>query len=154
SVMSHPHGKYLAVALAVLAALGAARPTQAQVTLRYKFKEGEKLRYLMTLTMKMKVDAGGKDVEANATMKMPMSMQTLKVFQDGKAEVLMKLEGMKITRQQRLRLSICYQITYVTTKGGCRVVGYFQESVLSARISLGGDNSALMTMLMALTPRP
>jgi len=97
--MSHPHGKYLAVALAVLAALGAARPAQAQVTLRYKFKEGEKLRYLMTLTMKMKVDVGGKDVEANAAMKMPMSMQTVKVFPDGKAEVLMKLEGMKMSME-------------------------------------------------------
>src|SRR5262249_14245490 len=99
SVMSHPHGKYLAVALAVLAALGAARPAQAQVTLRYKFKEGEKLRYLMTLTMKMKIDVGGKDVEANATMKMPMSMQTVKVFKDGKAEVLMRLEGMKMSME-------------------------------------------------------
>src|SRR5205823_2273118 len=99
SVMSHPHGKYLAVTLAVLAALGAARPAQAQVTLRYKFKEGEKLRYLMTMKMKMKVDVGGKDVEANATMHMPMSMQTRKVFPGGKAEVLMRLEGMKMSME-------------------------------------------------------
>jgi hypothetical protein len=97
--MSHPHGKYLAVALAVLVALGAARPAQAQVTLRYKFKEGEKLRYLMTMKMKIKVDAGGKDVEVNANMEMPMSMQTLKVLPDGKAEVLMKLEGMKMSME-------------------------------------------------------
>jgi hypothetical protein len=97
--MSHPHGKYLAVALVLLAALGAARPAQAQVTLRYKFKEGEKLRYLMALTMKIKADAGGKDVEVNATMKMPMSMQTLKVLKDGKAEVLMRIEGMKMSME-------------------------------------------------------
>jgi hypothetical protein len=97
--MSHPHGKFLAVALVVLASLSAVRPAQAQVTLRYQFKEGEKLRYLMTLAMKMKVDVGGKDIEANATMKMPMSMQTVKVFKDGKAEVLMKLEGMKMSME-------------------------------------------------------
>jgi hypothetical protein len=97
--MSHPHGKYLAVALTVLALLGAARPAQAQVTLRYQFKEGEKLRYLVTMTMKMKVDAGGKDVEANVTMKMPLSMQTVKVLKDGKAEVLMRLEGMKMSME-------------------------------------------------------
>jgi hypothetical protein len=97
--MSHPRGKYLAVTLAVLALFGAARPAQAQTTLRYKFKEGEKLRYLMSMTMKMKVDAGGKDVEANGTMKIPLSMQTVKVLKDGKAEILLKLEGFKLTME-------------------------------------------------------
>jgi hypothetical protein len=97
SAMSQPRGKYLAVALAVLALLGAAHPAQAQVTLRYQFKEGEKLRYLVTMTMKMKVDAKGENVEANVTMKMPVSLQTIKVHKNGKAEILTKLEGMKMT---------------------------------------------------------
>jgi hypothetical protein len=94
--MSHPRGTRACVALVVLALLGLGRPAQAQVTLRYQFKEGEKLRYLLTAKLKMKVDADGKEVEIGGGMKIGLSLQTLKVGQDGKGRVLMKIERMQL----------------------------------------------------------
>ncbi len=72
--------KLLAV---VLAGLVLAPAAVAQTKLRYKFKEGQKLEYVVD--QKTVASFGGMDVKTG--MKFDMVWQTLKVDEAGKAQV-------------------------------------------------------------------
>jgi hypothetical protein len=85
--------KMLAVALAGLTLAGAA---QAQTTLRYKFKEGEKLEYVVDQDQKMSMSINGMDIDMKVKMVMEMDWQTLKVDNQGAAEVKVVISRVKM----------------------------------------------------------
>ena len=82
--------------LVVLAAstLGTGTTVQAQATLRWKFKEGEKLSYATETVQKQAFNVNGMDVETtmNQTMEMSWSVQTV---QDGKAAIVQKFDRVR-----------------------------------------------------------
>src|SRR6516165_10592075 len=59
--------------LALLLAGAAAEPAAAQTTLRYKFKKGEKLNYVMEQKMKMAMNLAGQDIETEMGQTIDMS---------------------------------------------------------------------------------
>src|SRR5262245_55845859 len=77
--------------LGLAALLLAAVPAQAQTTLRYKFKQGEKLDYVIENKMTMKIDLGGKEIEMAINQNMEMAWKVESVAGDGKARIQQKL---------------------------------------------------------------
>jgi Family of unknown function (DUF6263) len=69
----------------------------AQVTLRYQFKEGEKLDYVMDQDQKMSMSVGGQDIEMKVNMAMDLIWQTEKVDADGNAKVKLKFGRVKMS---------------------------------------------------------
>jgi hypothetical protein len=84
----------LAVALAGLVVAGGA---QAQTTLRYKFKEGEKLNYVIDQDQKMSMSIGGMDIETKVLMVMDMTWDVQKIDEQGNAHVKIKMDRVKMT---------------------------------------------------------
>jgi len=74
------HGvKLLAALLAALTLAGAA---QAQTSLRYKYKQGDRLDYVIDQDQKMAMSVNGMDIDITVSMMMEMAWETLKVEQD------------------------------------------------------------------------
>ena len=88
--------KLLAVALIGLTAGAAA---QAQTTLRYKFKEGEKLEYVVDQDQKIAMSVLGMDIDMTSKMAMELSCQTLKVDEKGSAQFKVTLSRVKMTME-------------------------------------------------------
>ena len=88
--------KLLAVALVGLTASAAA---QAQTTLRYKFKEGEKLEYVVDQDQKIAMSVLGMDIDMTSKMAMELSCQTLKVDEKGNAQFKVTLGRVKMTME-------------------------------------------------------
>jgi hypothetical protein len=80
----------LAVAAAVLVC---AAPAAAQTTLRYKFREGEKLDYAIENKMTMKVA----NLEMGVEQNMDMTWKILSVDSDGKAKISQKLTRIRFS---------------------------------------------------------
>lgn len=87
-------------AIVVLAGLVLASTVQAQTTLRYKFKEGEKIEYVVDMSQKSATNVLGQDIDQTMKMAIELTWQTLKVDEKGNAQakvtvsrVKMKLEG-------------------------------------------------------------
>jgi hypothetical protein len=80
----------------VVLGLGAA-PAQAQVTLRYKFKEGDKLNYDMAQKMEMKMNVAGNDITMNMNQDIDMAWRVLKVEPSGKAQIEQKIGRIRMT---------------------------------------------------------
>src|SRR5581483_1081125 len=83
------HGKRLGLAALALALL--AGPANAQTTLRYKFKDGEKLQYVMDQDMKMTMSIGGMDIEMKMKQGMDFNWDIGKVDDQGNAQVRVKV---------------------------------------------------------------
>jgi hypothetical protein len=77
--------------LGLAALLVAAVPAQAQTTLRYKFKQGDKLDYVIENKMTMKIDIGGKEIEMAINQNMEMAWKIESVANDGKGRIQQKL---------------------------------------------------------------
>jgi Family of unknown function (DUF6263) len=77
--------------LGLAALFVAAVPAQAQTTLRYKFKQGDKLDYVIENKMTMKIDLGGKEIEMAINQNMEMAWKVESVANDGKARIQQKL---------------------------------------------------------------
>jgi hypothetical protein len=75
----------------------AAVPAQAQVTLRYKFKEGEELHYDMEQKMDMKMNVGGNNIAMKIHQQLELSWKVTKVDPDGSAQLTQKIESIKMT---------------------------------------------------------
>jgi hypothetical protein len=82
--------------LAVAATLSAA-PVQAQVTLRYKFKEGDKLNYVMEQKMDMTMNNAGNESTVTMTQKMDMTWKVTAVDKDGTAKITQTIDRVHIT---------------------------------------------------------
>src|SRR5262249_48259902 len=65
-------------------------------TLRYKYKEGDKLRYLLDLNLSMKMTIMNMEVDAGGGIKLTTSQHVRSVDKDGNAKVLMKIERMQM----------------------------------------------------------
>jgi hypothetical protein len=85
--------------VATLACLVLAGAAQAQTTLRYKFKEGDKLGYAIKQDQKMSMNVMGMDIDMKTTMDMDMSWQTVKVEENGTAQAKVTLNHVKMTME-------------------------------------------------------
>jgi Family of unknown function (DUF6263) len=88
----------IALAVAGLAAwsLTAAAAT-AQTTLRYKFKEGETLKYVLEQKMKMNMDVMGNNIEMNMNQTSDMTWSVGKVDDKGNAKITVKFGRQKMS---------------------------------------------------------
>jgi hypothetical protein len=68
---------------------------QAQTTLRYKFKEGEKILYVMEQKMLMKMDFMGNAITINMTQTVDMTWHITAVDADGKATMSQKFDRVR-----------------------------------------------------------
>jgi len=66
-------------------------PAQAQTTLRYKFKPGDKLAYVVENKMSMKLDVAGKEMEMAVSQMMELAWNVESVGSDGKAMIQQKI---------------------------------------------------------------
>jgi hypothetical protein len=78
-------------ALAVLA-FASGSVAQAQTSLAYKFKQGDKANYVMEQKMLMKMNIMGQALNMNMDMKMNMTQTVHEVGADGKAKISQKLD--------------------------------------------------------------
>jgi len=83
---------------AVVLGLGASS-AQAQTTLRYKFKAGEKLNYEMQQKMEMKMNVAGNDIAMNMIQHIGMTWKVLEVTPEGKARIIQKMESIRMTME-------------------------------------------------------
>jgi hypothetical protein len=96
----------VAIALTGMVAFGAAGQTlQAQAKLKYQFKPGETMQYVMAVTQKNTQkgkDDKGKDVELTAIQKqtVEMSWQVQSVDDKGAAKIRMKYDRVKFSMDQ------------------------------------------------------
>ncbi|MSQ95231.1 MAG: hypothetical protein EXR98_11840 [Gemmataceae bacterium] len=87
--------RFLALAVLVSALCVSAAP--AQTTLRYQFKEGEKLPYVMEQKMKMLMSIMGMDIETKMNMTMELSLNVLELTKDGGAKMQFKVSHAKMS---------------------------------------------------------
>lgn len=80
--------------LLAVALVGVA-PARAQTTLRYQFKEGDKLPYVMEQKMDMKMNAMGQDIEMKMTQVIDLTWNVGAVDKDGKAKVAQRFERIR-----------------------------------------------------------
>ncbi len=83
--------KRIVVVAALVTALVAAQSAHAQTTLRYKFKDGEKLNYIMDQKMSMKMSVMGQDIDMSVNQTIDISWN-VKEVKDGKAKMTQKFE--------------------------------------------------------------
>ncbi len=91
------HGKWLGLAAVALAFF--AGPAHAQTTLRYKFKDGEKLHYVMDQDIKMTMNVAGMDIEMKMKQGMDMNWDVQKVDDQGNARVRVKFGRVKMSME-------------------------------------------------------
>jgi hypothetical protein len=77
--------------LAVAALLAHAAPAAAQTTLRYKFRDGQTLNYVVDMKMAMKIKADCKEVDMTMVMSMDLSQRTAAVNRDGTARIVTRV---------------------------------------------------------------
>jgi hypothetical protein len=87
--------KLLATVLAALA-LTIAGAAQAQTTLRYKYKQGDKIEYVINQDQQMAMSLAGMDIDIKVGMVMDMTWETVEVDQGGNAKVKMTLNYVKM----------------------------------------------------------
>jgi hypothetical protein len=83
-----------AIAVAMLIGISA-NYAQAQTTLRWKFKEGERLDYVMDQKMVMKMNVNGMLIENSMSQVMDFVWDIKKVDSDGVAEMVQKIERIR-----------------------------------------------------------
>lgn len=82
---------------AVLISAACAPLAGAQTTLRYQFKEGDKLPYVMEQKMKMLMSVMGMDIETKMNMTMELSLNVVGVSKDGAAKMQFKVSHAKMS---------------------------------------------------------
>jgi hypothetical protein len=93
--MALTKGNFIRTAvLAAVALFAGAIPAWSQTKLAYKFKEGEKLNYVLTQKMDMKMDVAGKEIGMEMNQNINWSWNTLEV-KEGKAKILQKFDRIK-----------------------------------------------------------
>src|SRR5262249_10235149 len=96
--MSFPRGRFASGgSLAVLLICASAVPAQAQTTLRYKLKQGEKLDYQMEQKMLMKMNVAGKEVTMDLTQRIDLSWNIVRVDSNGSAKMKQKMNRIRMT---------------------------------------------------------
>jgi hypothetical protein len=94
------NGRVACIGLLAVAALAA--PAPAQTTLRYQFKEGEKLNYLMEQKMAMKMSVMGMDIAMDMNQTIDLSWNIAKVNKDGSAQMTQKFDRVRFSMDSPL----------------------------------------------------
>lgn len=94
--------KMLTTAVAILSstlvlAPAARSATGNGVTLRYKFKAGEELHYVMEQKMKMQMDVAGHNVTMDITQTIDMTWQIVSVDTAGKAQLKQRIDRIRFS---------------------------------------------------------
>jgi hypothetical protein len=89
------HGK-LTILLAVILSAALVPASQAQTTLRYQFKEGEKLNYQIEQKTNSKINLAGADVDTKVTVTMKLTWTIDKVDSEGNAQVKVQVTHSKM----------------------------------------------------------
>lgn len=98
SITNHSNLKRtISMALACAVGLMWTGTAQAQVTLRYKFKEGEKLDYVMEQKMKMSQNIGGMNIQTDMNQNMDISWLVQSVDSQGTAAIKAVIGRMKMS---------------------------------------------------------
>ncbi|HEV3082447.1 MAG TPA: DUF6263 family protein, partial [Gemmataceae bacterium] len=82
--------------LLVLGLVVSAGPAEAQTTLRYKFKEGEKFGYTLDQKIKMTTSLMGRDFEVHKNHMADMTWQVLKVDKEGAGQIKLTFTRVKM----------------------------------------------------------
>src|SRR5262245_32920332 len=90
-------GKVALVAVLLTAGALRAAPTPEENPLRYKFKEGEKLKYVLDQKMTMEMSILGMDVTIEMTQVMDMTWAVDKVDKNGKATMTQTIGRVQMT---------------------------------------------------------
>jgi hypothetical protein len=85
-------GVLLLLALASICAV----PAQAQTTLRYKYKAGDKLNYDMEQKMDLKMDIKGKELNVTMNQSIDMTWKVKSVDADGKAALAISFDRIRM----------------------------------------------------------
>src|SRR6516165_8472568 len=83
--------------LSLTATLIGVSPANAQVTLRYKFKQGETLNYDLDQKMKMEMAIAGQNINMSMTQTLDMTWKVESVDKDGKAKIVQKFDRVRLT---------------------------------------------------------
>lgn len=87
----------LGIAALALAYFASAAP--AQTTLRYQFKEGDDLQYVVEQKMKMTMSVMGMDIETKMNMTMQLSWNVVKVDTSGNAQLKLRITHAKMSME-------------------------------------------------------
>jgi hypothetical protein len=90
------HLRNRCVLLAGLILAAGASAASAQTTLRYQFKEGDKLPYVMEQKMKITMNILGMDIETKMDMLLEMSLNVVDVNKDGSVQMQFKVNSAKM----------------------------------------------------------
>jgi hypothetical protein len=97
-VMSSTSGRFVRIGLlAVAVVCGQAVAARAQTTLRYKFKQGEKLNYVMEQNMVMKLNVGGKESAMDVKQVMDLTWHFVAVNSDGNAKLIQRMDRIRMS---------------------------------------------------------
>lgn len=84
---------------ALVVVSSAASVADAQTTLRYQFKEGDKLQYVIDQKMKMTMSVMGMDIETKMNMTLQLSWAVLGVDKEGNAKLQLKITHAKMAME-------------------------------------------------------
>jgi hypothetical protein len=85
--------------LSLAASLVGVGPAYAQVTLRYKFKQGETLNYDLEQKMKMEMAIAGQNINMSMTQTLDMTWKVESVDNDGKAKITQKFDRVRLSME-------------------------------------------------------
>jgi hypothetical protein len=98
--MMHGTSKFGLIGVLTFAlVLASGTAARAQTTLRYKFKQGEKLTYAMEQKMEMKMEVAGNNVDMNMTQTFDMTWDIKSVDKDGKAKMVQKFDRIRFVME-------------------------------------------------------
>jgi hypothetical protein len=89
--MRNVHARFIVGGLTAAVLVLTSTTAQAQVTLRYKFRQGDKLNYEADQKMTMKMNVMGNDINMNMNMKMKLTQEVTGVTADGKGQITQKI---------------------------------------------------------------
>jgi len=95
--MKHSPVHVFWVGLVVAGVTLPAAHAQAQTTLRYKFKEADKLAYVMEQKMEMKMTVAGNDITTTMNQTMDMTWKVTAVDKDGTAKITQTIDRVRVT---------------------------------------------------------
>src|SRR5258708_1807184 len=97
STMLRPLGRVFWIGLLVAGAALPSASAQAQTTLRYKFKEGDKLNYVMEQKQEMAMSFMGNDINTKINQTMDMTWKIGAVDKDGSAKMTQTIDRIRMT---------------------------------------------------------
>lgn len=136
----------LVVAVAAAGILSAA-PARADNTLRWKFKQGESLNYVMDRKTDIKMDMSGSLIEAKSGMTFDMTWKVKSVAADGTAELEQTVDRIQMTMDSPLGGALNYDSKKPGSGEGpiWEMMGPVIESMVGGTVSLKASPTGEVT---------